>query len=162
MVIADATLEERVLENFLFLFFLLWLFDLVVLEEVDEISLVRLEYLLAGKVVHAQLLDDLEDVKLLAKLALCALEQEVSTFLFGPAATADRLVEAPQVPESSILVCEGLSLLDLLLHLVPILVVLDIRRGLVHLLGQFKRCFSPQLIHGFQVVMLLVVVFFLD
>ena len=59
MVIADATLEERVLENFLFLFFLLWLFDLVVLEEVDEISLVRLEYLLAGKVVHAQLLYDL-------------------------------------------------------------------------------------------------------
>lgn len=72
-----------------------WILYLVVLEEIHEVALVWLKSLLGGKLVNAKFLHNLEDVKLLAELALRTLEQKVTALLLWPQTTAALLVEAP-------------------------------------------------------------------
>ena len=86
--------------------------NLEVLEEVNQVSLMWSKYLLRGKLVHSELLDDFEDVNLFAKLALCVLEEEVFSLFPGATAAAILLIEAPLIPETLISVGEGGSALN--------------------------------------------------
>ena len=92
--------------------------NLEVLEEVDQVSLMRSKHLLRGKLVHSELLDDFEDVDLFAKLALCVLEEEVFSLFPGTAAATILLVEAPLVPETIVPVCEGAPALNFCLDFI--------------------------------------------
>ena len=69
----------------------------------------RLKLDLADKLVHSELLDDLKNVNLLCKLALSILKHEVVFLLACPTAAAIELVEPPKIPESFVLVREGLA-----------------------------------------------------
>ena len=73
----------------------LWLFDLVILEEVHQVTLMRLKGLLSSKLMHTKFLDDLKDVNLFVKLALGALIEEIAPLLFRLEAAAAFLVKAP-------------------------------------------------------------------
>ena len=143
MVLTDTSVQHRLLKlirtgRFGFL-------EFVVLEEVDQVTLMRLQHLLACKLVHAQLFDDLQNVHLLAELALSTLEKEVISGLLGATAEAVRLVEAPQEPEATILVGEGLPLLDLLLDFRLLLVVSYLGVELLNLLGEPLGRLAPKL-----------------
>ena len=54
--------------------------------------------------MHSEFLDDLEDVNLLAQLRLGVFEKEVVSLLPRATATAITVIEAPDVPEATILV----------------------------------------------------------
>lgn len=69
------------------------LLRLVVLEEVDEVTLVWPQGNLAGELGDAQFLDDLEDVELLVEFSTGGLEQVIFSGSFGPAAATVELVE---------------------------------------------------------------------
>ena len=64
------------------------LLEFVVLEEVDQVSLMWLQHLLASKLVHTQLFDDLQDVHLFTELAFSAFEKEIVSGLLGSTAEA--------------------------------------------------------------------------
>ena len=59
------------------------LLDLVILEEVYQVALMRLKGLLGSKLMHTKLLDDFKDVNLFVKLALGVLKKIIVPFFFG-------------------------------------------------------------------------------
>ena len=147
------------------------LLEFVVLEEVDQVSLMWLQHLLASKLVHTQLLDYLQDVHFFAKLALSILEKEIVSILLGTTAQAVRLFKAPQRPEATILVRKGLSLLYLFFDLRFFVAVCYLVVVLIYLLGKslcrFAFLFSVQwsdilVLHVFVIILLLSRVELLD
>ena len=99
--------------------------NLVFLEEVDQVTLVRLEGYLRSKLMDSQLLDDLEDIKFFGQFTLSHTEQEIGSFLFRPtAAGADSLVKDLEAQESAIPVGEGLARVDFPLDTILAIVVL--------------------------------------
>ena len=59
--------------------------------------------------MNPELLDYLKDVKLLIKLALCIFEQVVVPHSLRSTAATPLFVEAPELPETEVLVGECLS-----------------------------------------------------
>ena len=70
--------------------------------------------------MHSELLDDLEDVNFLTELCLGIFEKEVISLPLGPTTAAIAVIEAPDVPESAILVRKRRPVLNLLSHLIPV------------------------------------------
>lgn len=83
------------------------LLQLIVLEEVDQVSLVGLEGLMGRELVHPKLLHDLKYVGLLIELSSGVSEEKVFAFALPFEATG--ATWAPHQPESQILVREDLS-----------------------------------------------------
>ena len=83
------------------------------MEEVDHIKLVRLQRHLTRELVHTELFDNFQDVKLFVKLASRIFEQEVISLLLRPAAATVYMIETQDLPKSQVLVAERLSRFDL-------------------------------------------------
>ena len=99
---------------------------------------------LASELVYAELLDDLENVHLLAELLATALEQEIVSPFLDSAAEAVGVIEAPQPPEPTILVGEGLATLDLFAHFVDLGRIGEACAVFLHLVEQFTLVGSQQ------------------
>ena len=87
---------------------LIWVFDLVVLEEVDELTLMRLEVHLGCELMDSELLHDLENIELLIKLFASFCVQEVFSLALWPQTQAALLIKGVQPPESSIGIVKAL------------------------------------------------------
>ena len=87
---------------------LIRVFDLVVLEEVDELSLVRFEVHLGGKLVDPELLHDLENVELFVKLFASFSVQKVISLALRPQTEAALLIKGVEPPKSPIRIVEAL------------------------------------------------------
>ena len=87
---------------------LIWVFDLIVLEEVDELTLMRLEVHLGGELMNSELLHNLENIKLFIKLFASFCVQEVFSLALWPQTQAAFLIKGVEPPESPIGIVEAL------------------------------------------------------
>ena len=113
IVVISSTIVDRNVgiadSDHLFGLLCLWIRQLVVLEEVDQVSLVRLERDLTSKLMHSQFLDNLKHIDFLTQLALSIFEKKVIALLLGVAATTADGFEFLEQPKAFILVGESLS-----------------------------------------------------
>ena len=86
----------------------------VLLEEVNQVSLMWLERDLACKLRDTEFLHDLEYVKLFIKLAASVFEQVIFSAALRTAAEAAFIVKPDKLPPAAIPVSESFSVLDLI------------------------------------------------
>lgn len=86
----------------------------VLLEEINQVSLMWLERDLTSELRDTEFLHDLEYVKLFIKFAACIFEQVIFSATLRTTAEAAFVVQPDKLPPAAIPVCESFSVLDLI------------------------------------------------
>ena len=115
--------------NFRFAF--LWLIQIVVLEEVDQITLPGFKEDISCELTYSELLDYFKHIKFLIQFLTAICIQPIFTLLFGSTAEAARVWEVLKTPDSLVLVREDSASLNLSLKFVCLVVINRVLRFLI-------------------------------